>query len=264
MSYKDTFLSQCLIIDTETTSDDYNTASIIELGFAIFTGNDPLIPSWHYQQYLHKPNQLIPPFVESICYITNQMVEDKPRFIDETYFLPIAEQFRNGYLIAHNYFYDMKVLQNHNVDLSKYQWIDTLRLVKKLYHEDPALVNLKLPYLRFHFKLDVPITMACHRAGHDCFITGKFLEHLVNVLEERNIIEKNLPYGPQIYEWAAKPIIYTKMPIGKHKDMPLDDVPMSYIRWALANMDSLNENADNYDSDFADSIVLSMERRGVI
>jgi hypothetical protein len=44
------------------------------------------------------------------------------------------------------------------------------------------------------------------------------------------------------------------MPFGKHKGELMIDVPRSYWRWAMANMDSLNEEADNFDPDFAASV----------
>jgi len=259
MNNKTEFLKQCFVLDTETTSDDYKTAEIIEIGWAEYSDY-----GWGFSQFLHKPSNPIPPIVQSICYITNEMVNDKSKFNHEDYSQVLLKNTDNRYYIAHNSFYDMRVLQNHNVDLEKFKWIDTLRLVKKLYNDDKDMINLKLPYLRFYFELDIPIELPCHRAGQDSLITGELLEYLVGVMEDRGIIDQSRPYGPQIYDWALEPIIYTKMPVGKHKNELLDNVPLNYINWALSNMDSLNEDADNYDPDFAQSIVLSLERRGVI
>ena len=78
MSYKEEFLQSCLVLDTETNSDDYKIAEIIESGFVIREDGD-----WTIFQELHKPvDRPIPPKVESICYITNKMVEDKTPFVD--------------------------------------------------------------------------------------------------------------------------------------------------------------------------------------
>ncbi len=261
MSNKEEFLKQCLVLDTETNSNDYKVAEIIESGFVIKERD-----VWTIFHELHAPvNSPIPPKVESICYITNKMVEGKPSFVSSSnVFKEVIEGYKNGYLVAHNNFFDMRVLQNHGIDTENYNWICTWRMAKKIFNNIASIEETNLPYLRFALELDVPIQMYCHRAGNDSFITAKLLECLVNMLEEMNVIDQTKPYGPQIIEWVNQPIIYEFFPIGKHKGTKFDDVPIDYIRWALKNMDSLNESADNFDPDFAASIELSLERRGLI
>lgn len=251
MSHKEDFLKSCMVLDTETNSDDYKIAEIIEAGFVIRDNGD-----WTIFQELHKPiDRPIPPKVESICYITNKMVEDKPTFIDSSdVFRSVVEGYKSGYLIAHNHFYDMRVLQNHGIDTLDYQWICTWRMAKKLFNGMTDIAETNLPYLRFALELDVPIEMYCHRAGNDSFITGRLLEVLVELMESSNLLNVDEPYGPQILEWAAAPIIYERMPFGKHKNELMTEVPKSYWKWAMQNMDSLNEEADNFDPDFAASV----------
>lgn len=251
MNNKEQFLSQCLVLDTETTGKDYKTAEIIEAGFVIRDNE-----GWTMFQELHKPTKsTIPPMVESICYITNKMVEDRPTFIEsaET-FQTVVDSYLDGYLVAHNHFYDMRVLANHGIDTTKHSWICSWRLAKKLFNGMAEIESTSLPYLRFALSLDVPLEMHCHRAGNDSYITGKLLEVLIGLMEDTGIIDPEQPYGPQIAAWAAEPIIYDRMPFGKHKGELMGDVPQSYWRWATTNMDSLNESADNYDPDLAASI----------
>lgn len=258
MSHKEDFLNQCLILDTETTGKDYKTAEIIESGFVIREAND-----WTIFQELHRPlDGEIPAQVQAICYITNTMVADKPSFIDsKDTFEAVAEGFkeRDGYFVAHNHFYDMRVLQNHGVDLSDANWICTWRMVKKLFQTVPEIEETSLPYLRFKLELDVPIEMYCHRAGNDSYMTGKLLETLIDYMEGLGLLNKDEPYGPQIHAWAAAPIIYQVMPFGKHKGVAMKDVPVDYWRWAMKNTDWFNEEADNYDPDLAESIALVLE-----
>lgn len=251
MSHREDFLRSCLILDTETNSDNYKLAEIIESGFAIREDD-----SWTIFQELHKPkNGTVPPKVESICYITNEMVEDKPAFVDsKAVFEEVVAGYIGGYLIAHNFFFDKEVLKNHGIDTSKHTWICTWRMAKKLFNGVDTIAETNLPYLRFALDLDVPIEMHCHRAGNDSFITAKLLEVLVTILEESGIIDVNEPYGPQIANWVNEPIIFDKMPIGKHKGELLKDIPMSYWKWAFENMDMLNDQADNYDPDFEASV----------
>jgi exodeoxyribonuclease X len=251
MSHKEEFLQSCLILDTETNSDEYKIAEIVESGFVIRENDE-----WVIFQELHKPvDRPIPPKVESICYITNKMVEDRPSFIDsKDTFQAVVDGYTSGYLVAHNYFYDMKVLENHGINFSNHKWICTWRIAKKLFNGEETIAETGLPYLRFALDLDVPIEMYCHRAGNDSYITAKLLETLVDIMTEQGIIDPEQPYGPQILEWFIKPIIYENMPFGKHKGTKMKDVPHSYWQWAMKNTDWFDETSETFDPDLAASI----------
>jgi DNA polymerase III epsilon subunit-like protein len=255
MSHKENFLKSCLILDTETNSDQYKIAEIIEAGYVLRDGTN-----WKMVQKLHKPiDRPIPPKVESICYITNKMVEHEPAFLDAHYeFEEMVKQYESGYLVAHNHFYDMRVLENHGIDTTEYSWLCTWKMAKKLFNGAPGIEETNLPYLRFALELDVPIEMHCHRAGNDSYITAKLLEVLVEYMEVANLLDQGLPYGPQIAEWLAKPTIYATMPFGKHKGVPMSEIPHGYWKWAMEKTDWFNEEADNYDPDLAASISLAL------
>lgn len=239
-----------MIIDFETTGVNYKTAEVIESGFCI-REND----SWAMFQELHKPVVGgIPAMVKSITYITDKMVEDKPTFIDSReVFQSVVDSYSTGYAIGHNYFYDMKVGQNHGITMPA-KSICTWRMCKKLFKGMEEIESTSLPYLRFALDLDVPADMYSHRAANDCFMTGKLLEVLIDLMESMDLLDLNQPYGPQIEAWAEAPIIYDKMLFGKHKGELMTDIPKSYWLWATKNMDSLNEDADNFDPDFAASV----------
>ena len=183
------------------------------------------------------------------------MLEDKSTFIDsKEVFQSVIDGYSNGYLVAHNHFFDMRVLGNNGINVKNHNWLCTWRMAKKLFADIDSIEETNLPYLRFALDLNVPLEMLCHRAGNDSYITAKLLEIMIDLIEENNIIDTSKSYGPQILEWINKPIIYTKMPFGKYKGELMTDVPKSYWRWALTNMDSLNEKADNFDLDFAASV----------
>lgn len=260
MSHKEDFFMKCMFLDVETTGKDYSTAEIVESGFVIRENNE-----WVMFQELHKPiNTLIPPVVQSICYITNVMVKDRQSFIDsKDIFQSVVDSFSDGYMVGHNYFYDMMVLQNHGITLPDSS-VCTWRLSKKLFNEVPEIEATNLPYLRFALDLDIPIEVRCHRAGNDSLITAKLFEVLISLMEEQGIIDINQPYGPQISKWAAEPIYYTNWPIGKYKGMKIDELPVDHITWALKNMDSLNESSPSFDPDLVATITTSLERRGII
>lgn len=245
-----------MVLDTETNSDDYKIADIIESGFAIYADD-----IWDVYQELHKPEtRIIPPKVESICYITNAMVQDKPPFAEsKDVFQQVVDQYSTGYLVAHNHFFDMRVLERHGIDFKNHTWICTWRLSKKIFAAVSEIEETNLPYLRFALSLDIPISMVCHRAGNDSFITAKLLEFLVTTMEDTGVISKDKPYGPQIAAWCAEPIIYEKMPFGKYKGVPMKDIPHSYWKWAMNNTHWFDEEADNFDPDLLASINIAID-----
>lgn len=251
MSHKEDFLQNCLILDTETNSDDYRIAEIVETGFVIREGND-----WTIFQELYKPvDRPIPPKVESVCYITNKMVADKSSFLDsKEVFQEVVNGYVGGYLVAHNHFYDMRVIANHGIDTKNHKWICTWRMAKKIFNGIESIEETNLPYLRFALELDIPIEMRCHRAGNDSYMTAKLLELLIEYMEGMDLIDKDLPYGPQIQEYSMSPILYERMPFGKHKGELMSSIPISYWQWGMKNTDWFNEEADNYDPDLAASI----------
>lgn len=249
MNRKEELLQNCIVLDTETTSDNYKIAEIIESGFVIRENNE-----WIIFQELHKPSKSIPPKISSITYIIDDIVTDKLPFSDtKDAFQKVIDGFKDKFVVAHNYFYDMKVLQNHGI-IPPNKSICTLRIARKLFNEVTEIEETNLPYLRFALDLGVPIEMKCHRAGNDSFITAKLLEVFVDLMEQSGILNADEPYGEQIVEWCKEPIIYSRMPFGKHKNELMTDIPISYWKWCIQNMDTLNETADNYDPDLAASI----------
>lgn len=256
MDRKEEFLQQCLVLDTETNSDDYRIAEIIESGFVIRENGD-----WTIFQELHKPTvSSIPPKVESICYITNKMVEDKLPFKEnkET-FQTVIDGYSDGYLVAHNHFYDMKVLGNHGIDTTKHRWICTWRMAKKLFNDVTDIEETNLPYLRFALELDIPIEMLCHRAGNDSYMTAKLLECFIDLMQGTDLLDMKHPLGPQLLDFSTSPILYSRMPFGKYKGELMTSVPHSYWQWAMKNTQWFDESADNFDPDLMASIYKALE-----
>jgi DNA polymerase III epsilon subunit-like protein len=188
------------------------------------------------------------------------MLADKTPFAEsKDTFQAVIDGYANGFLVAHNHFYDRRVLENHGIDMGKHKWICTWRMAKKLFNGVETVTETNLPYLRFALELEVPLEMRCHRAGVDSYITGRLLETFVDYMEELGLLDKGLPYGAQISTWAAGPIIYERMPFGKHKNEKMADVPRSYWQWAMKNTDWFNDEADTYDPDLAESILAVLD-----
>ena len=255
MSKIEHFLNQCIVLDTETTGEDSKTAEIIESGFVVRKNGN-----WEVFQDLHKPVKTeIPPKIESICYITNEMVENcAPFSASASNFQNIVNQYKNGYVVAHNYSYDKDVLENNGIVLPK-KSICTWRIATKLFMDVDEVAETNLPYLRFALKLDIPIEMRCHRAGYDSLITGHLLETMIYLLIEYGMLDQNADIGEQLCELSNSPIIYKRMPFGKHKGQLMTEVPTSYWNWAMKNTSWFDESADDFNADLAASIHAALE-----
>lgn len=257
MNRKEEFLRNCIIVDTETTSKDYKVAEVIELGYVIRAGEE-----WSTFVSMYKPHSPIEPEVSAVTNITNAMVKQMPNFEDckEDLSAIISAFAGDAICVAHNAFYDKSVLARYAVTCPT--WICTLRLARKLYGNDPTVTAHNLPYLRYRFEILDPAyhTINAHRADSDALVTAHLLSMFVDDMIARNILNEDMPYAPQIADWLDQPTITDTMPFGKHKGQKLVDIPMSYWRWALENMDSLNEEAENYDADFAQSVAVALEK----
>lgn len=253
MSNKQDFLDKCIVLDTETTSKSYKEAEVVELGY--------LIQGSEFQR-LYKPYTPMEPEVMAVTNISNRMLIDKEHFDDcMADFTVVADAIDDVVLVAHNSFYDMKVLENYAI---KYPtWLCTMRLAKKLFGTDDSVNAFNLGYLRYRFEIMDPAdeaVISAHRALDDAKVTAELLELLVTTMEEKGIIEIDRPYHEQIIEYLEAPAITEIMPFGKHKGKKMVDVPMDYWKWALDKMESLDENAENYDKDFAASVNLALEK----
>jgi DNA polymerase III alpha subunit (gram-positive type) len=252
MDRREEFLEDCIVIDTETTSLEFKIAEVIEFGFGLKFPH-----GWEIVSHLYTPMEPISYKVSSITNITNKMVDGRPLFKNgaKEDINPVLQSLvGKGSRVAHNAFYDSKVLEKYMlVDLNT-PWICTMRWAKKLYAGDATVEEFNLPYLRYRFDLQVPEDTSAHRAGADVLVTTLLVEHLLDETIKRGILEEGISYRVQLEHWLTEPIKLATMPFGKYKGAKLEDVPLDYWMWALNNFDSLNEDADGYDKDFAESV----------
>lgn len=262
MNAIDNLFNNILVFDLETTSLDFRVAEVIQLATVAFddrSNDHHSYDKWSvtYDSFFC-PSEPIPYEISAITSITNKMVDGFSSFaayIDEAQEILTRKPFR----IAHNSFYDTKVLEKYGIALDGV--ICTMRMAKKIYNDDPRIEAYNLPYLRYALDLPIDDSFIAHRADADAYMTAVLFEHLVRkAVEDWHLdVEKNLPLGDQILAWLDKPIIMHKMPFGKHKGKPMQDVPLDYWQWALENMDSLNENKPEFDRDFSASVVYAVE-----
>lgn len=255
MNNREKYLADSFIIDVETTDIDLAVAEVVQLGYATYN----LDMSIDVSSKLYRPfDGHISPEVSAVNNITSEMVADSKTFsecIQTDLNDVILGKCINGSIIAHNSFYDRSVLDRYNFAKKDTKWLCTLRMAKKLYMGDTSVTKYNLPYLRYRFNLQIPTKYSmAHDAGCDCYMTAKLLEFFITEMEDRGIIDKAKPYREQIESWVDEPIISEVMQFGKHKGTPMVDIPLSYWRWAITTLDSLNSDSPLYDKDFAASI----------
>ena len=265
---KQSFYQSVIVLDTETTDLDPETAEIVEIGTASGAGNS----EWILDSMLLGARNGIPPEASAVNNISNKMIAGLPYFDQQI--TPIWKKlYRNDgvYYVAHNAGFDMRALSASFkragaigpsvACISKSQWLCTWRLSRAILAPDfDALSNFQLNYLRYFFDLDVEATDT-HRASTDCLICAKLLEMIVEYGIAVGRVNEDEPLGPQLNDicWGHIPV--TKFPIGKHKGTLLKDVPTDYYMWALKNMDMLKEDDPNCDTDLLESVRQELESR---
>lgn len=224
-----------ICLDCETTGLEPQTDQVIEVAATKFTF-DKTIDTF---ESLIDPGMLIPEPSQEIHHISNEMVAGKPKIQE---ILPALLQFvGNHIVIGHGIKLDLTFLdtaaKRNNIPsrLSSLPTIDTLRLAR-LYGESP--IN-SLEKLREHFNI---ASEGAHRAMSDVTVN----------IEVFKFLACRFKTTEQVLQRLTKPILLRKMPLGKHKGRPFNEIPIEYLQWA--------SNKD-FDQDLIFSIRSELKKR---
>lgn len=248
-------LGQCRVIDYETTSLDPFEAEVIEAGIALF---DPAINKWTMHGELYSAAGAVPVETQAVCLIHPSMLEGKDQFVQVKHeFFSFID---SGYVVAHNAIYEKLVMEAYGNKLADEKFICTLRLAKKIL---PNLEWYKLPELRYYLDLshDEPKyhNLQMHRAHHDAYFTGKLLETFIEIMVSRGIVSLGPNLIDDVAAYAQAPIIFEKVPFGKHRGKDFSDVPEDYWSWCFENMEQFNDkNPLSYDEDLVMSVARAL------
>lgn len=253
-------LTECIVIDTETTSLDFKQAEVIQ-----YAGDSVINILERYAENGHKgavPAQFfttetpITPETSSITTITGRMVAGSPKFAEKASEIE-GNINAHRYMVAHNSYYDEGIFKVQGVKFP--QTICTMRFAKKLYKDDVNITKHNLSFLRYALDLPIPDDVPAHLADADVLVTTLLFVRLVEDAIAAGQLDATQDLGDQITAWLNKPVIITIMPFGKHKGKKLTEVPNDYWMWAMDNFNSLNEEDSAYDKDFAASVNLAIE-----
>ncbi len=158
------------IVDIEATGGSPKVARIMEIAVVVHNG-ERVIEEF---ATLVNPEQRIDPFVVALTGISNEMVEDQPKFVDISE--KIFELTKNRILVAHNVRFDYGFLKNEFSRLGirfQRQNLCTVKMSRKLM---PGMSSYSLGKLCKD--LDIPIKNR-HRALGDAAATTVLLERLL-------------------------------------------------------------------------------------
>lgn len=256
-------IAECVALDTETTSVDTKEAEVLQFAHTTDFHGDPV-------NIMYRSVKPIPPEASAIHHISNRMIRGLPTFGQNVDPVKDLVSCNARFYIAHNADYDKQVLVNSckrdSLDdeadhFENAKWICTWRLAKAVLGVDYSKLKYNLSYLRYALDLDVPDDLPAHDGRADVIVCAKLFEMLVELAVMDKKIYPGQDLGEQLYDlcWAPKKV--ETWPFGKYKGQKLSDIPTDFYMWAIANVDSLQEENERYDLDLATSVGKVLEAR---
>ena len=165
-------LKKYAIIDIETTGGLIKRDKITEVAIVIHDGNK-IIDTY---ETLVNPERSIPEFISRMTGITNEMVQEAPRFFEVA--REIVEITEGAVFVAHNARFDYSFIREEFKRLGytySRKQLCTVRLTKNVF---PDLPKYGLDYLIRHFEIQVENR---HRAMDDVKATVEVFERILEV-----------------------------------------------------------------------------------
>jgi exodeoxyribonuclease X len=230
-------------IDTETTGEKPDIR-LVEVGWC------NLIPIYHADESPHHweldppksmlcdPGVPVSPEASAIHHITDAAVIGMPTPAEQ---LMIAcDVPHDAVFAAHNADYDRDL-----VGRPDHAWIDTYKVAV---HLAPMAPSFKLQALRYWLKLDLDVTLAfpAHRAGPDAYVTAKLLLRMLAKLSVGEMIDI-----------SNQPAFLPRFGFGKHRNVPIAEVPSGYLKWIL----DTDKPSEMFDDNVIHTAIMELSRR---
>lgn len=166
-----------VVIDLETTGHSpENGDKIIQIGAVVISDGEIA----ETMSTLVNPNVPIPPFIQKLTHISNEMVKDAPEFREVV--PELLKLLENSCFVAHNVSFDFSFLQHELQQLGYKKLtmpkIDTVELARIML---PTLESYKLTQMADYLEIshDRP-----HQADSDAYVTAELFLHLIEKLKK--------------------------------------------------------------------------------
>jgi exodeoxyribonuclease X len=227
------------VVDVETTGFDRSRDRVVEVACVIVRQGIEV----HAFSSLINPGLPIPTRATEVHHITDAHVAAAPT-IEEVG--PILERLCAGAIVvAHNAAFDRGFLPM----LADRPGLCTLRLGRHVFPELRSHANQAL-----RFALDVALPSdpgEAHRACSDARVTAAVLD----VLLKRYLVMGYTADTDALLAFAKSKITFPRFPFGRHRNVPLPQIPGDYLRWMLRCGDP------PFDEDIRATAATELERR---
>lgn len=216
------------VVDIESTGILPKEDHVVQVGIARMAFG--LIGEGRHETIV-KPPIPIPPSASAVHHLTDKDVKDcEPLSFHE----PEIQAYVDGcILVAHNAKFDSAFLP-----FLHEKWLCTMRLAKHLWMDE--VESFSNQYLRYWLGLIVDCGYT-HSALADATVTSAILGEEIEAY-----LKQGRPDDIDLFiAYAESPIMYTKIPFGKHKDTLISEVvkkDRQYLSWVLNKMDDLDED----------------------
>jgi len=165
----------------------------------------------------------------TVHHITNEMVRGKPIFRDSAVWNQLQDLVNSdGYvMVTHNAAFDVDMLKKEGIEPKSV--ICTLKL-GRYFDKEGVIPKYGLQYLRYYLNLNIDAVP--HTAWGDILV----LEALFNRIHAKAVVEFSDDTVSKMIDVSSKPVLYRRMPFGKHKGLKMEEVPVDYLQW-LAGTD---------------------------
>lgn len=215
------------ILDTETTGRE-EPVTLIEAAWRKVEDIQTLRATEAFCQR-YNPGKPIETGAMAVHHILDEDLKDCPA--PDTFKLPDGVE----YLVGHNIDYDWAVIGKPAV-----KRICTLAIAKKLW---PDADSHSLSALMYRLATDRPRVRDALKSAHSAESDVRFCAILLK--KEISVLRSTAPDSVDSWEslWAYSEVarIPDVMPFGKHRGVPIKELPKDYVRWALGNLTDMDE-----------------------
>jgi len=152
------------------------------------------------------------------------MVQDKPSFRDSNIWQQLHDLLNSddNVMVAHNAAFDVDMLKKEGIEPKNV--VCSLKLARHL-DKEGVIPQYGLQYLRYYLNLNIDAT------PHDALGDILVLEAIFKRIHSKVVDEYGDAATDKMIEISSRPVLYRRMPFGKHKGMKIEDVPVDYLQW---------------------------------